>query len=376
MVLAKCVDAPERRLRRAKLREGEDFFRVMANAAPVMMWTSGVDKKRTFFNKSWLEFTGRSLQEEVGDGWTAGVHADDLQSCIDTYATKFDKREPFRCEYRLRRYDGACCWVHDSGVPLNSPDGTFTGYIGSCMDVTARKVAEGLLSTVGQRLIQAQEEERARISRELHDDISQRLTILAVDLHSLVRMLPNGSKEACRKSKRALAMVKNLARDVAGLSHRLHSSSLDHLGLGAAAAGLCREFSGPRMRIDFHCKAVPPKLPKDVGLCAFRVLQEALQNAAKHSGADAVHVTLIRTEKEIQLVVRDYGSGLDPFEAAKRTGLGLNSMQERVRAAHGHLVIKSKPQQGTTICARIPLEPEETIEPEARDLARERRWTP
>src|SRR6478672_5071179 len=120
MVLAKCVDAPERRLRRAKLREGEDFFRGMANAAPVMMWTSGVDKKRTFFNKSWLEFTGRSLQEEVGDGWTAGVHADDLQSCIDTYATKFDKREPFRCEYRLRRYDGACCWVHDSGVPLNS----------------------------------------------------------------------------------------------------------------------------------------------------------------------------------------------------------------------------------------------------------------
>jgi PAS domain S-box-containing protein len=337
--------------------ESEQRFRLMANAAPVMIWMSGADRKRTFFNKSWMEFTGRSMDDELGDGWTEGVHIDDLQHCIETCVAKFDQREPFHAEYRLRRYDGAYRWIDDSGVPLYRVDGAFTGYIGSCVDVTLHKVAEGLLSTFGRRLIQAQEEERARISRELHDDINQRLAIVSADLDALLHVLPPGSKRARLKAARAVGMVKDLVRDVHGLSHRLHSSRLDLLGLVAAAAGLCNELSAPGMRIDFHSEGVPRHLRKDVKLCAFRVLQEALQNAVKHSSAQLVQVTLLGRERDIQLMVRDCGSGFDPCEAEKRSGLGITSMRERLRAVRGSLAIESKPKEGTTICARIPLKP-------------------
>jgi len=260
-------------------------------------------------------------------------------------------------EYRLRRRDGAYRWIFDSGTPLYSAEGVFAGYIGSCMDVTARKVAEGVLATFGQRLIWAQEEERARIARELHDDISQRLALVAADLNGLMRSLPAEAR-ASQKAGRTVAMVKDLARDVQGLSHRLHSSRLDHLGLAAAAEGLCKELSVQGVEIDFHCERIPRHLAKEISLCAFRVLQEAVQNAIKHSGAQVFQVSLTGSEKEIQLVVQDSGSGFDPSQAAKWNGLGLTSMRERLRAVHGHLSIESRPQQGTTIHARIPIRPE------------------
>jgi PAS domain S-box-containing protein len=368
MSLVGLVNDTEQRFK-TKRSESERRFRLMANAAPVMIWMSGADGKCTFFNKTWTEFTGRSMSEELGDGWTEGVYMDDLQRCIETYVTKIDQREPFHMEYRLRRHDGAYRWIDDSGVPLYGVDGEFTGYIGSCVDVTSRKVAEGVLSTFGQRLIQAQEEERARIARELHDDINQRLAIVSVDLDALMHVLPRGSRRARLKAARAVGMVKDLARDVHDLSHRLHSSRLDLLGLVAAAAGLCNELSAPGIRVDFHSEAVPRRLLKDVRLCAFRVLQEALQNAVKHSGAQLVHVTLMGTERDIQLTVRDSGSGFDPCEATKRNGLGIASMRERLKAVHGHLAIQSTPQQGTTVCALIPLKPEEAIEPKEHNFA-------
>ena len=122
--------------RTAELRESEERFRDMANAAPVMIWTSGVDKLCNFFNKAWLEFTGRTIERELGNGWTESVHADDLAACFETYSSAFDARRAFQMEYRLRRADGEYRWLLDNGAPRFTSSEVFTGYIGSCIDIT------------------------------------------------------------------------------------------------------------------------------------------------------------------------------------------------------------------------------------------------
>lgn len=124
------------------LRESDARFRTVANVAPVMIWMSGPDKEGVFFNKSWLDFTGRSVDQELGAGWLEGVHAEDLPHCLDVCGTAFAKREPFTVEYRLRRQDGEYRWVLDTGTPRFESDGTFLGYIGSCIDITERRQAE------------------------------------------------------------------------------------------------------------------------------------------------------------------------------------------------------------------------------------------
>jgi len=120
----------------ATLRESEQRFRIVADAAPVLIWMSGVDKLCTFFNKRWFEFTGRSPEQEMGNGWADGVHPEDLDRCFDIYTEAFDARKPFVMQYRLRRNDGDYRWISDNGVPRYDANGTFAGYIGSCVDVT------------------------------------------------------------------------------------------------------------------------------------------------------------------------------------------------------------------------------------------------
>ncbi len=141
----------------AGLRESEERFRIVADAAPVLIWMSGVDKLCTFFNKPWLEFTGRSLEQEIGNGWAEGVHPDDLQKCLDVYTESFDARKPFVMQYRLRRYDGEYRWVSDQGVARYNPNGKFAGYIGSCVDVTDLIKKDEALREFEERVVLAAE---------------------------------------------------------------------------------------------------------------------------------------------------------------------------------------------------------------------------
>jgi PAS domain S-box-containing protein len=338
------------------VRESEERFRLMADAAPVMVWMAGLGKLCTHFNRQWLEFTGRPLQAELGNGWTESVHPDDFTRCLETYVQAFDRRVPFTMEYRLRRRDGAFRWVLDSGVPRFNPDGHFAGYIGSAIDITDQKLATEALSNLSRNLMEAQEKERAWIARELHDDLGQRVVGLAMQLDSCARVLPNGTSERVCVQK-ASDQATALAKDIQAVSHRLHSAQLEHLGIASAAAALCRELSKQHnVAIDFSQSGVPENLSKDIALCLFRVLQEALNNAVRYSGVRHFRVTLRGTPAEIRLEVIDAGRGFDP-KAVIGHGLGLISMQERLSLVKGEVFIESRPGGGTTIRARVNVGP-------------------
>jgi PAS domain S-box-containing protein len=191
-------------------------------------------------------------------------------------------------------------------------------------DITVRKAAEEALSTVSRRLIEAQDAERTRIARELHDDINQRLALLRVSLTTLKGELPAAEARTGRQIDDACAKMADLANDIQVLSHRLHSSRLEYLGLDAASAGLCGEVAErQKIEIRIDCQGIPKDLSSDISFCLFRVLQEALQNAVKHSGATKIHIVFTGSLHEIKLMVRDFGVGFDPAITPIGHGLGL-----------------------------------------------------
>src|SRR5713101_2954246 len=158
-VVTTLHDITERKQAEEKLKalaeqteESEQRFRLLADGAPVMIWTSGIDKLCTYFNAPWLAFTGRTMEQELGNGWAEGVYPADKQRCLDIYTSSFDARKPFSMDYRLRRFDGQYRWVLDNGIPFYAPDGTFTGYIGSCIDITERRSLEQQLQYSEQKL--------------------------------------------------------------------------------------------------------------------------------------------------------------------------------------------------------------------------------
>lgn len=349
-------DITERKRAEQALRESEERFRLVANTAPVMIWMADQDKLCTYVNKTWLDFTGHSMESELGNGWAESVHPQDRQRCMQTYVLAFDRREAYKMEYRLRRFDGQYLWVLDSGVPRFNSDGAFAGYIGSCIDVTERKMAEEALSSVGRRLIAAHEEERAWIARELHDDIGQRLALLSIELESLQVAPAQNAREFPVRVRQIVKQTSEIANEIQAISHRLHSSKLEYLGLVAAARGFCSELSEQqKIKIDFRHGAIPRALPPEVEMCLFRVLQEALRNAVKHSRVQQVKVELRAGSNDLQLSVSDSGVGFDPSAALHGKGLGLVSMQERLRLVNGELIVQSAPDVGTAIQARVPL---------------------
>jgi signal transduction histidine kinase len=207
---------------------------------------------------------------------------------------------------------------------------------------------------VSGKLIEAQEQERRRIARELHDDIGQRLALLAIELAQLQQSSSNPSKFPGHIAK-IQQQTSEIAADIQSLSHELHSSRLQYLGLAVALKGFCQEFSEQqKVEVDFKAHDLPTPLSPEISLCFFRVLQEALHNAAKHSGVRHFEVRLWGTPDEIHLTIADLGVGFDVAASRTSRGLGLISMQERLKLLNGTLAIDSQLQRGTTLHASVP----------------------
>jgi PAS domain S-box-containing protein len=349
-------DITDRKRAEHILRESEERFRLVANSAPVLIWMSGTDKLYNFFNQGWLNFTGRSMAEELGEGWASGVHPDDLENCLKIYSASFDARVDFEMEYRLRRFDGEYRWIVDFGVPRFEADGNFCGFIGSCVDISERKSSAESLQALSGRLIRAQEEERSRIARDLHDDFSQGLALQCIDLEQLLKKLGQTETSDRTRLLKMLKRTKQLAADIRALSHQLHSNKLEYVGLLPAVSGLCEEISEKcEIRVHFTECGFPQNIPKDVALCLFRIAQEALGNVVKHSEAKSAEVQLGANSNGVSLRVADDGKGFVPNDTNRGGGLGLVGMTERLRLVGGRLSVKSDLAQGTTILAEVPL---------------------
>jgi PAS domain S-box-containing protein len=362
-VLASMVDVAERWRAESALRESEERFRRLADTAPVMVWMSGPDKLCTYFNLHWLEFTGRPLERELGNGWSEGVHADDFQNCVDAYSRSFDARRPFRVEYRLQRFDGEYRWVLDTGVPRFRADGAFEGYIGSALDITDEKrlteklrASQSRLRALTGKLIESQETERRRLARELHDDLNQSLALLAVELDLLAQKPPEPATELAGRMHELSTRVKELSTSVHDLSHQLHPATLERLGLVAAVRSLCREVThGNGLQVEFRHHEIPSEIPAERALCLYRIAQEALRNVVKHSGAHHASVEMTGTADAICLKVSDDGIGLNGGLDPGKAGLGLVSMRERLHVVKGEMAIDSPASGGTLIDVRVPL---------------------
>lgn len=358
-------DITARRQAGDALRESERRFRIIADSAPVLIWMCDSEKSWYFFNKPWLAFTGRSAEQESGSGWLSGIHPEDRPGFVKSFHEAFDRRAPFQLEYRLRHKDGGYRWLTVTGVPRfdtrgggeeqAAAGGPFQGYIGSCTDITQQKETEKAARDFSGRLIRAQEDERARLARELHDDISQRLARAAIDIGCFARAASlNTAEEGLVQGVRQELV--RLGQDVHALSYQLHPSVLVDLGLEEALQSECDEFSRREsVAVQLKLRELPAAISREAAICLFRIAQEGLRNAVRHGRADRIEVSLRGMDEGLQLAVHDNGCGFDPSHSRRGPSLGIASMRERARLLNGDLDIESEPGAGTTVIAWVPL---------------------
>jgi len=287
------------------------------------------------------------------------VHPEDREHVSRMIAQAIADQRPYTAEFRMVRRDGAVRWVAARSKFYCSRKGEAERMVGMAVDITERKMAEEALASLSGRLIDAQEEERKRIARELHDDYNQRVAMLANDLARLATN--DGESSAAADPSQPLRHLKDrvceLGADLHSLSHRLHPSTLKVLGLVAAVRAFCKEFEQQQgVHVEFGHEKVPRDVPEDAELCLFRIAQEGLRNIKRHSGANRAEVCLECLDGRLHLAVSDRGSGFDSTKPAEQRGIGLRSMEERLRVLGGHLEVRSRPMEGTRIDAWLPLE--------------------
>src|ERR1700733_13944605 len=297
------------------LRESEQRFRVITDASPIMVWMSGTDKLCYYFNKGWLDFVGRTLEQESGNGWAENVHPEDFDNCLQIFVNNFDARRPFEMEYRMRHHTGQYRWILDRGVPRYASDGTFEGYVGGCLDIHDQKEAAEKVRIADDmtRLMKAQDEERRRIARELHDSAGQTLTVLGLSLAQLVERAEAVAPELAKEGKEIEEVVQQLQREIRTTSYLLHPPLLDECGLASALTcyveGLAER---SHVAITLDVAANVARLPGDIELAIFRLVQECLTNILRHSGSETALIRVARDGKSVRTEVQDHGKGISP----------------------------------------------------------------
>lgn len=283
------------------------------------------------------------------------VHPDDREKLNVILAQLCPQNPHLQIVYRMMRPSGDVIWVERSSRAHFDEKGKLLRVVGMIADITRRKLAEDALAGMNRKLIQAQEQERTRIARELHDDIGQRIALLTVELDRLKDILPAWAFDLRTGIDEVEKQTEEIAVAVQDLSRELHYSRLQSVGMVAAMRDFCSQFSGKySVEVVFIHEGIPHTVCPEVSLCLFRVLQESLHNALKHSGVRRFEVRLHRIQREIHFAVRDFGVGFDPELTRSAKGLGLISMRERVNLVNGTFSITSMPQSGTEINVRVP----------------------
>jgi PAS domain S-box-containing protein len=375
-VAAVVRDVTERHELAEQLRETENRFRIMADAAPVLLWMTGPDLRRSFVNETWRTFTGRSLEQAVGAGWAAGVHADDYERCRGTYEESVAAREAFEMEYRLRRADGEYRCVLDRAVPRYTPDGTFAGYIGSCVDITDHRNLETQL----RQSVQDREDFVAVASHELRTP----LTALQLSLERLLRdahrqFSGDGECRLVRDAERSVAQVHRLAelvQELLDVSHlcrggfALYVASVELRGVVAVAMERVSE-AARQAGCTLVLERGAPVTGRWDAARLERVVVNLLSNAIKYGGGKPVRIDVGATGDSAVFAIHDEGIGIaaadqgrifGQFERAVSArnyggfGLGLWIVHQIVHLHGGSVHVTSAPGRGATFAVSLPLE--------------------
>jgi len=343
---------------REDLQHTKDRLSQLLETTKVVSWEAEVEAQRfTYVSEQAVKMLGFPTRAWYEPNFFAShIHPHDRRRVLSVFQKQTQLVEHFDLTFRMIGDGGRVAWVQNL-VSITPEDGPPARMHGFMIDISERKRNEEAMKRLGSRLIAAQEEERKRIARELHDDLNQRLAVLSIELDQLSQK----TRKSVGLHKRLQEMqlqAQEISSDIHRLSYKLHPSKLDHLGLTAAVKSLCDELSltqSGKLRVHFHQSGVPADLPKDVTLCLFRIAQETLRNCVKHSGADSVQVVLTKTFNSIRLSISDNGCGFDTSSDLMDKGLGFISMHERLRLVGGEIKISSQPLRGTRIDVLIPL---------------------
>jgi two-component system sensor histidine kinase UhpB len=382
------LDSPDTARER---EQAAGLYRLLAETIPHMVWTGRADGHLDFFNRRCYEYTGIDRHGLEGWGWKSVVHPEDWERCLASWTRALQTGERYEVEYRLRRADGVYRWHHASAEPMRDAAGRPERWIGTCTDIEgevrsaqileemveqrsralretesrfieAEQLARGYSADIHRlmhQLVSTQESERRRLADDLHDLIGQNLTALGIELTSLRQRLGrDGAEPAGSERIDAMkALVEETIDAIRGVMTDLRPPALEEYGLAAALRAHAKEF-GERtgLKVSVAVSGTPARLPHDTELALFRIAQEALTNAAKHSGGTCASVSITADAGALRLTVEDDGRGFaDPVGArsARRGGWGLPAMRERAKAHGGNVRIEF-PGTGTRLIVELP----------------------
>ncbi len=343
LIGALLIQRRRRRLAERSLRESEERMSLAADAANLGIWIRDLVGDEIWATDKWRQLFGFEKGEQLDIHRFLGrLHPEDRDAVNKALTKARETGGSYEKEYRIVLPDGRVRWIASRGRVEFDAAGKPVFMRGASLDNTARKLAEEAAHDLSGRLIHAQEEEQARLARELHDDLSQSLALLSVELEMFGQNPPAERGQISGRMQEFSADVKRLSSEVHRLSHELHPAKLEQLGLVAAVRGFCKELAmAHEMAIEFTNRSVPRAVPEDTALCLYRITQEALHNVIRHSGGTAARVELAMDGGELRLAIIDDGVGFDPETIRANGSLGLVSMAERARFVHGRLSIES-----------------------------------
>jgi PAS domain S-box-containing protein len=370
-----------------RLQESETRFRIMADCAPVLLWLAEPDGHCSFFNKVWLDFTGRSMEQEIGNGWAEGVHFEDFERCMSTYLDSFVKRQPFRMEYRLRHADGQYRWLLDTGVPRFTPAGAFAGYVGSCIDITELKQAHETLQRSNEELERRVSERTAELTRS-NEELEQFAYVVSHDLQAPLRTITGFIGLLQKRYKGRLDAdadeflgyivggadsMRSLIRDLLAYSRagRSAAGEIPVTDSGAVVAEVLERLKAAIS--EKKAEVVVGSLPavRADPLMLGQVFQNLIDNGLKFrkERTPRIEVNAVRDGAAWHFTISDNGIGIPEAQQARLfrvfqrlhtqeeypgTGVGLAICKKVIERHGGRIWLESQPGKGTRFHFTLP----------------------